>query len=80
MATIVFFKKKLAKVYDRAIGEKSSNLGRILWSQFSGFLAIFGEKLAFSSKTNVMIKFLHNLHSFVMSQKGHFLAKIFLKS
>jgi hypothetical protein len=38
---------------------------------------------AFFSKTNVMIIFLHDLHSFVLSQKRHFLpnvlAEIFLK-
>jgi hypothetical protein len=43
----------------------------LLWSQFS---AIFGENLALFSQTNVVIKFLHNLHSFTLSQNRQFLA------
>jgi hypothetical protein len=36
----------------------------MLWSQFSAIFDNFGEKLAFFSKTNVMIKILHNLALF----------------
>jgi hypothetical protein len=39
---------------------------------FLRFLTIFGKKLAFFLKTNVMIKFFHNLPSFVLSQKRQF--------
>jgi hypothetical protein len=38
--------------------------GRCYDHNFLQFLPIFGEKLAFFSKTNVMIKFLHNLALF----------------
>jgi hypothetical protein len=38
---------------------------------------IFGENLAFFSKTNVMITNLHNLPSFVLSQKRPFFRRIF---
>jgi hypothetical protein len=41
----------------------------MLLSQFSAIFNNFGEKMAFFSKTNVMIKMLHYLHSFVLSQK-----------
>jgi hypothetical protein len=36
-------------------------LGSMLWSQFE---AIFGEQMAFFSKTKVMINCLQNLHIF----------------
>jgi hypothetical protein len=39
----------------------------------------FRQKMAFFSKTNVMIKFLHNLHSFVLGQKSKFCATFFCK-
>jgi hypothetical protein len=39
-------------------------------------LTIFGEKIGVFSKTNVMIKILHNL-AFALSQKRQFFAEFF---
>jgi hypothetical protein len=51
--------------------------GSMLWSQFSAIFAIFlRKKLAFFSKTNVMIKFLHNLALF-WAKNAKFFAKKF---
>jgi hypothetical protein len=43
---------------------------------FGDFRQFSAKKLAFFSKTNVMIKFLHN-NSFVLSQKRLFFRRIF---
>jgi hypothetical protein len=50
-------------VQENPMGKNSHNLGSILWSQFFAILSIFAKKLAFFSKTNVMIQFLHNIFS-----------------
>jgi hypothetical protein len=39
---------------------------------FCDFCQFSAEKMAFFSKTNVMIKILHNLASFVLTQKRQF--------
>jgi hypothetical protein len=48
--------------------------GSTLWydHNFLRFLTIFGEKLAFFSKTNVMIKILHNLALFFVKHANFF--------
>jgi hypothetical protein len=49
----------------------------MLWSQFSAIFANFSaKKLAFYSKTNVMIKILHNLALF-WAKNANFFAKFF---
>jgi hypothetical protein len=47
--------------------------------QFSAIFDNFGEKIGFFSKTNVMIKILHNL-AFVLSQKRQFFRRKYLKN
>jgi hypothetical protein len=49
----------------------TENQGSMLWSHF---LPIFGEKLAFFSKTNVVIKILHNL-ALIWVKNAHFFAE-----
>jgi hypothetical protein len=44
---------------------------------FCDFRQFSAKLLAFFSKTNVMIKILHNLHSFVLSKNGNFFAEFF---
>jgi hypothetical protein len=51
--------------------------GRCYDHNFLRFLPIFCEKIGVFSKTNVMINFLHNLHSFVLSKKHQFFCQIF---
>jgi hypothetical protein len=52
----------------------------MLWSQYSAIFANFRRKnwLAFFSKTNVMIQFLHNLALF-WAKNAYFFAKFFGK-
>jgi hypothetical protein len=47
---------------------------------FSDFCQFSAKNLAFFSQTIVMIKFLHNLHSFVLSQKRQFFRRFFSKN
>jgi hypothetical protein len=57
--------------------------GRCYDHNFLRFLTIFGEKMAFLSQTNVMIKILHNLALFQVKNANFlpkFSAKIFKKS
>jgi hypothetical protein len=44
---------------------------------FSNFCQFSAKKLVFFSKTNVVIQFLHNLFSYVLSQKRQFFNQIF---
>jgi hypothetical protein len=46
--------------------------GRCCDHNFLRFLPIFGEKMAFFSKTNVMIKFLHNIALFWVKKRQFF--------
>jgi hypothetical protein len=44
----------------------------MLWSKFSAIFANFGVKMAFFSKTNVMIKILHDLALFRVKNANFF--------
>jgi hypothetical protein len=50
--------------------------GRCYDHNFLRFLTIFGEKMAFFSKTNVLIKILHNLALFFAEFIGENILKI----
>jgi hypothetical protein len=51
----------MASVSERGLWDHLRNWGRCYDLNFLGCLPILGEKIGvFSSKTNVMIKFLHN--------------------
>jgi hypothetical protein len=56
---------------------RASTWSRCYYHNFLRFPTIFWEKLAFFSKTNVMIKFLRYLHCIVLSQKLPFFANFF---
>jgi hypothetical protein len=54
----------------------ASTWGRCYDHNFLRFSTIFGKKMAFFSKTNVMIKILHNLALFRV-KNANFFAEIF---
>jgi hypothetical protein len=52
-----------------------TNLGSMLWLQFSESFDNFGEKMAFFSKTNVMVNILHKLALFWVKNANFFAEK-----
>jgi hypothetical protein len=78
-------KRKFNKILAKFLGHtgfssvQSFDQGSMIWSQFSAIFDNFlrKKKLAFFLKTNIMINILHNLHSFVLSQKRPLFWRIF---
>jgi hypothetical protein len=63
-------------MYNLTFDKKRTTRGRCYDHNFLQFSTIFGEKLAFFSKTNVMIKFLPKL-AVVYAKKAKFFSPIF---
>jgi hypothetical protein len=80
LSTTLVFKKKTTFFLPKiVIITWPLSRGQCYDHNFRRFLPIFGEKMVFFMKTNVMIQFLHNL-AFVLSKKRHFFAKFFGKN
>jgi hypothetical protein len=67
------------KIITLAQGPRRVTRGRCYDHNFRQFLEFFGKKMAFFSKTNVMIKFLNNLALFGV-KNANFFTEFFCKN